>query len=243
VIVFPPPRSGGGGPPEGRWRGRRTQRAAIHPPPRQRGRGTALRSRVVEGAQESTRRKSLGGLQSFSLASSCEENSPQRKRSLESRAPSTTVRSLRELQWSPSPAIAGADSASALIPATHPASGSCRPKPPIFCLQKNKGRRSAEKAHQSSVLCGARPRAHRSALAFRRSTAALASAICRSSIQAALRAMQCEGVAFALASRLSEAPRAPVIMPAGSMPGPPESGSDEPPPAGTAPAPSVGVTG
>ena len=32
-------------------------------------------------------------------------------------------------------------------------------------------------------------------------------------------------------------------MPAGSMPGPPESGSDEPPLAGTAPAPSVGVTG
>ena len=46
-----------------------------------------------------------------------------------------------------------------------------------------------------------------------------------------------------LASRSSEAPRAPVVMPAGSMPGPPESGSDEPPPAGTAPAPSVGVTG
>ena len=45
------------------------------------------------------------------------------------------------------------------------------------------------------------------------------------------------------APRLSEAPRAPVVMPAGSMPGPPESGSDEPPPAGTAPAPSVGVTG
>ena len=34
--------------------------------------------------------------------------------------------------------------------------------------------------------------------------------------------------------RLSEAPRAPVLMPAGSMPGPPGSGGDEPPPAGTA---------
>jgi hypothetical protein len=55
--------------------------------------------------------------------------------------------------------------------------------------------------------------------------------------------MQCAGATCALASRLSEAPRAPVIMPAGSMPGPPGSGSDEPPPAGTAPAPSVGVTG
>jgi hypothetical protein len=129
----------------------------------------------------------------------------------------------------------------------------CRPKPPSFCLQK-KGRRSAEKAQLSRgamprIGCchpnalRARPRAHRSALAFRRSTAALASAMCRSSIQAALHAMQCAGVTFALASRLSEAPRAPVVMPAGSMPGPPESGSDEPPPAGTAPTPSVGVTG
>jgi hypothetical protein len=95
-----------------------------------------------------------------------------------------------------------------------------------------------------------------------RSTAALASAKCRGSIRAALHAMQRAGVtrkgrgkrshsrdAFASelcasqSSRLSEAPRAPVVMPAGSMPGPPESGSDEPPPAGTAPAPSVGVTG
>ena len=87
-------------------------------------------------------------------------------------------------------------------------------------------------------------RAERSALAFRRPTATLTAAPKRrSSVQAALHAMQREGVTFALASRLSEAPRAPVIMPAGSMPGPPESGSDEPPPAGTAPAPSVGVTG
>jgi len=119
---------------------------------------------------------------------------------------------------------------------------------------KNKGRRSAEKAQLSrgaSPRIGcchpyalrARPRVQRNALAFRRSTAALASANCRSSIQAALHAMQCAGVTRALAPRLSEAPRAPVVMPAGSMPGPPESGSDEPPPAGTAPAPSVGVTG
>jgi hypothetical protein len=119
---------------------------------------------------------------------------------------------------------------------------------------KNKGRRSAEKAQLSreasprSGCCHpsalrARPRAERSALAFRRSTAALAPAICRSSIQAALHAMQCAGVTRALAPRLSEAPRAPVVMPAGSMPGPPESGSDEPPPAGTAPTPSVRVTG
>ena len=37
-----------------------------------------------------------------------------------------------------------------------------------------------------------------------------------------------------LESRLSEAPRAPVVMPAGTMPGPPGSEGDEPPPAGTA---------
>jgi hypothetical protein len=130
----------------------------------------------------------------------------------------------------------------------------CRPKPPSFCLQKNKGRRSAETAqlsrgasprsgccHPSALRAG--PRVQRNALAFRRSTAALAPAMCRSSIQAALHAMQCAGVTRTLASRLSEAPRAPVVMPAGSMPGPPGSRSDELPPAGTAPTPSVGVTG
>jgi hypothetical protein len=96
----------------------------------------------------------------------------------------------------------------------------------------------------TSMRFGRRPRVQRNALAFRRSTAVLTAAPKRrSSVQAALHAMQCAGVICALASRLSEAPRAPVVMPAGSMPGPPESGSDEPPPAGTAPAPSVGVTG
>ena len=122
------------------------------------------------------------------------------------------------------------------------ASELCRPKPRSFRLQKNKGRQSAERRKSWAASSDA-ARADRGALAFRRPTAALAPAMCRSSIQAALRAMQCAGVTFALASRLSEAPRAPVIMPAGSMPGPPGSGSDEPPPAGTAPAPSVGVTG
>jgi hypothetical protein len=136
-----------------------------------------------------------------------------------------------------------------------PAPEACRPKPRSFCLQKNKGRRSAEKARLSrgasprSGCCHpsalrARPRVQRNALAFRRSTAVLTAAPKRrSSVQAALHAMQCAGVTRILASRLSEAPRAPVVMPAGSMPGPPGSGSDEPPPAGTAPAPSVGVTG
>jgi len=111
-----------------------------------------------------------------------------------------------------------------------------------FCLQKNKGRQSAERRKFWAASSDA-ARAERSALAFRRSTAVLASTIYRSSIQAALHAMQRAGATRALASRLSEAPRAPVVLPAGSMPGPPESGSDEPPPAGTAPAPSVGVTG
>ncbi len=111
-----------------------------------------------------------------------------------------------------------------------------------FCLQQIRGGRAPKGANEWAASSDA-ARAERSALAFRRPTAALASAICRSSIQAALRAMQCAGVTCALASRLSEVPRAPVIMPAGSMPGPPESGSDEPPPAGTALAPSVGVTG
>jgi hypothetical protein len=42
-----------------------------------------------------------------SLVSRCCENFLQRKRSSGSGAPSTTVRSLRELQWSPSPASRG----------------------------------------------------------------------------------------------------------------------------------------
>ena len=96
----------------------------------------------------------------------------------------------------------------------------CRPKPPSFCLQKNKGRRSAEKARLSrgasprSGCCHpsalrAKPRVQRNALASRRSTAALASTMCRSSIRAALHAMRRAGVTRTLAPRLSEAPRAP----------------------------------
>src|SRR5580692_7428117 len=42
--------------------------ASFLPPPRQRGRGTTLRSRVVEGAQDSTRRKSLRDVRTFLLA-------------------------------------------------------------------------------------------------------------------------------------------------------------------------------
>jgi hypothetical protein len=61
----------------------------------------------VEGAQDSTRRKSLRDVQTCSLVFFYEENFPQRQRSSASGAPSTTVRSLRELQWSPSPASRG----------------------------------------------------------------------------------------------------------------------------------------
>jgi hypothetical protein len=122
----------------------------------------------------------------------------------------------------------------------HPSFGNGRHE--VFASKKIWGGRAPEGANPGPHQADA-ARAERSALAFRRSTAALAPTMCRSSIQAALHAMQRAGVTRALASRLSEAPRAPVIMPAGSMPGPPGSGSDEPPPAGTAPAPSVGVTG
>ncbi len=143
----------------------------------------------------------------------------------------------------PLPRFAGADSASAPVLATPSASEFCRPKPPVFCLQKNKGRRSAEKAHQSSVLCGARPRAERSALAFRRSTAALTEVsrprlfdsrpgfLGRGSSRA-LPAISCPSPAAA--------PRAPAVIPVDMMP---EAARERTanPPAGTAPAPRSGV--
>jgi hypothetical protein len=139
------------------------------------------------------------------------------------------------------------DGASALVLATHPRPRLADQSYEFSSPQRKRReaeRRQARLSRGASPRSGcchpsalrARPRVQRNALAFRRSTAALAPAICRSSIQAALHAMRC-------APRLSEAPRAPVVMPAGSMPGPPESGSDELPPAGTAPTPSVGVTG
>ncbi len=49
------------------------------------------------------------------------------------------------------------------------------------------------------------------------------------------------GVTRAGLSQSSDAPRAPVVVPADMMPKPPGSGGDEPPPAGTALAPSAGV--
>ncbi len=115
----------------------------------------------------------------------------------------------------------------------------------------NKGRRSAERrkfigaaphiqtsplecAPQTSVrslrhLSAYAAAAYRSPLAFRRSAAALVAATERfDSAQAVLHAMKCEGVTFAFGSRLSGAPRAPVIVPAGTMPGPPEGGVTSP---------------
>ena len=51
------------------------------------------------------------------------------------------------------------------------------------------------------------------------------------------------GVTRAAPVPVQRAPRAPVIVPAGMMPKPPESDGDEPPPAGTALAPPDEVTG
>ncbi len=50
------------------------------------------------------------------------------------------------------------------------------------------------------------------------------------------------GVTRSFLSQSSDAPRAPVVVPADMMPKPPGSGGDEPLPAGTALAPSAGVT-
>ena len=130
-----------------------------------------------------------------------------------------------------------------IVLAMHPHPSFGKERHEVFASKKIRGGRAPKGANELAASSDA-ARAERSALAFRRPTAALTAAPKRrSSVQAALHAMQCAGVTRALTSRLSEAPRAPVVMPAGSMPGPPGSGSDEPPPAGTAPAPSVGVTG
>ena len=108
----------------------------------------------------------------------------------------------------------------------------CRPKPPSFCLQKNKGRRSAGRRncpvgprHAADVAIhlrfGRRPRAQRSALASRRSTAALSEVsrprlfdfrpgfLGRGSWRA-LPALSCPSPAAA--------PRAPAVIPVDMMP-------------------------
>jgi hypothetical protein len=106
-----------------------------------------------------------------SLASSCEKNFLQRKRSSASGAPSTTVRSLRELQWSPSPASRGRkgpalsqrDLRRSFIQGEARIERISLPYPPLatcFCLpSKKKGeaeRRQTQGTTAASYGCGAR---------------------------------------------------------------------------------------
>ena len=115
----------------------------------------------------------------------CEKNSLQRKRSSASGAPSTTVRSLRELQWSPSPASAGAERGGGLatrrrlrlmlgearlekLVSTH------RLHPLLFSsLTKEEGKRNADKRGSPTAASCDAARALRGALVCRRSTTAL----------------------------------------------------------------------
>jgi hypothetical protein len=135
-----------------------------------------------------------------------------------------------------------------------PASEFCRPKPRSFCLQKNKGRRSAGRRNcpvgprHANRCCHllalrARPRADRSALASRRSTAALTEVsrprlfdsrpgfLGRGSSRA-LPALSCPSPAAA--------PRAPAVIPVDMMPRAARERTANPR-AGTAPAPRSGV--
>jgi hypothetical protein len=88
--------------------------------------------------------------------------------------------------------------------------------------------RSTEERCHSSVP-GRGSGRDRSPLAFRRSTAALVIATERSdSAQAALHAIERMHRYPHRQSRLSQTPGAPVVMPEGSMPGPPGSGVTSP---------------
>jgi hypothetical protein len=69
----------------------------------------------------------------------------------------------------------------------HPSFGNERHE--VFASKKIRGGRAPKGANELAASSDA-ARAERSALAFRRPTAALAPAICRGSIQAALHAMQ-----------------------------------------------------
>jgi hypothetical protein len=77
----------------------------------------------------------------------------------------------------------------------HPSFGNKRHE--VFASRKIRGGRAPKGANEWAASSDA-ARAERGALAFRRSTAALASAICRSSIPAALHAMQRAGVSLSL---------------------------------------------
>jgi hypothetical protein len=137
--------------------------------------------------------------------------------------------------WSPSPAIAGADKQFRSRDALASELWS-RHATKLFASKKQ-GRRSADRRkclepRHTGRCCHrpmlrARSRAWRSPLAFRRPTAALVAATERfDSARAALPAVR-RGVTRAV-SRLSDAPRAAVVMPPGSMPGPPGSGVTSP---------------
>src|ERR1700692_4476399 len=77
----------------------------------------------------------------------------------------------------------------------HPSFGNERYE--VFASKKIRGGRAPKGANELAASSDA-ARAERSALAFRRPTAALAPAICRSSIRAALHAMQCAGISLSL---------------------------------------------
>jgi hypothetical protein len=102
--------SGGGGPREARWRGRGQQRNFDN-----------ARLSADYELDKSFDALSDSILSSFTFL--------QRQRSSASCAPSTAVRSLRELQWSPSPANAGADGASDPVLATRTAPEFCQAIP------------------------------------------------------------------------------------------------------------------
>jgi hypothetical protein len=129
-MAVPAIRVGAGG----HWPRRTSQLAPIRLC--QHARGTARSA--VEGAPDSTRRKR------FKASSAPTFIVLQRQQHVESGAPSTTVRSLRELQWSPSPLRGGGRCEQAR------SRGALRArvlqqerKPLMFRLQINKGRRSA----------------------------------------------------------------------------------------------------
>jgi hypothetical protein len=194
--------------------------------PRVAGRGTTLRSRVVEGARHSTRHKRFKDISAARpdcspTTTKLRVRRPLHHGSLAARAPVV-----------PSPAIAGADGASALVLATHPRPRLADHSHEFFRLKENEGRRSAGRRncpvgprHAADVAIhlrfGRRPRVLRDALASRRSTAALTEVsrprlfdfrpgfLGRGSSRA-LPALSCPSPAAA--------PRAPAVIPVDMMP-------------------------
>ena len=158
-------------------------------------------------------------------------------------APSTTVRSLRELQWSPSPAIAGAESGGAL--ATHRlrnhfanvrtlslfASFYLLFPNSLFAArnlfsQKRKGGGTPANAgqHRRILRCGARLMTARSSdgVPPRLSPKGISHPKGSASGQASWDAV-CTGVTRLRLSQSRDAPPTPVIMPGDMMPKPPGS--------------------